>query len=250
MEENTRTGPPSVLARNAVVGSIIVLVAAGYVATGGFSVLLSEHPLVFIGLSASNRNLALASADLSTWSFYLVGFLRLMAPDPLFFLLGRWYGDAGVRWLEKRSPTYGQMVASLERGFHKARYPFVLVMPNNPVSLFAGASGMGWGAFLGTAAVGTVGRLYLIRTFSTVFEDLLGPIRDFIGDYRTPLLVVSVVAVVASITLEARAGRGQIEDLVHFDEEIDEAAAELAAEASGAAETSGRAERAGEPGPA
>lgn len=223
-----------------MVGAILVLVLAGYVATGGFSVLLSEHPLVFIGLSSTNRNLALASADLSTWSFYLVGFLRLMAPDPLFFLLGRWYGDAGVRWLEKRSPTYGQMVASLERWFHKARYPFVAVMPNNPVSLFAGASGMGWGAFLGTAAVGTVGRLYLIRAFSKMFEDLLGPIRDFIGDYRVPLLVLSVVTVIASIAMEARAGRGQIDDLVHFDEEIDEAADELAAEAGEGGSSQGR----------
>lgn len=234
LQTTTRSGPPSALARNTVIGAILVLVVAGYVATAGGPVLLSNHPLVFIGLSSINRNLALASHDLSSWSYYLVGFLRLMAPDPLFFLLGRWYGDAGVRWLERRSPTYGRLVAQLERWFHQARYPFVLVMPNNPVSLFAGASTMSWGAFLAADVVGTVGRLYLIRRFSEVFEDLLKPIREFISDYRIPLLVVSVVAVVVTIVMEARAGRGQIEDLVHFDEEIEEAVDELEADAAAA----------------
>jgi len=219
----THPGPPSAGVRNAVIGTLIALVVAGYVSAGLLSFLLSEHPLVFIGLSSTNRNLALASADLSAWTFYLVGFLRLLAPDPLFFLLGRWYGDGAVRWMERKSPSYGQLVRQLEQWFEKARYVMVVVAPNNPVCLFAGASTMTWSSFLVANVIGTIGRLILIRAFSSVFKDLLGPIRDFIGTYQKPLLVVSILAVGLTIWSERRAGRNQIGDLVNLEDEIAEA---------------------------
>ncbi len=216
-------GPPSPLARNVVIGLLIGLVVCGYVATGFFSVLLSQHPLVFIGLSSSNRNLALASGDLAAWSFYLVAFLRLLAPDPLFFLLGRWYGDAATQWMERKSPSYGQLMRQLEKWFTKARYPVVLIAPNNPVCLFAGASTMTWGSFLVTNMIGTAGRLVLIRTFSSVFEDLLGPVRGFISDYQRPLLAVTIAMVAFSIWSERRAGRDRFGDLIHLEEDLDAA---------------------------
>lgn len=203
-----------------MIGALIALVLCGYVATGFFSVLLSEHPLVFIGLSSTNRNLALASGDLAAWSFYLVAFLRLLAPDPLFFLLGRWYGDSATRWMERKSPSYGQLLRQLERWFTKARYPVVMFAPNNPVCLFAGASTMTWGSFLLANVVGTMGRLVLIRTFSSVFADLLGPIRSFISDYQKPLLALSIAVVAFTIWSERRAGRDKISDLVHLDDEL------------------------------
>ncbi len=217
----THPGPPSKIVRNLVIGALVVLVLFGYTAAGLFSYLLSEHPLVFIGLSSSNRNLALASADLSTWAFYSVAFLRLLAPDPLFFLLGRWYGDAATRWMERKSPSYGQLLRQLERWFARARYPVVMFAPNNPVCLFAGASTMTWGSFLVANVVGTVARLILIRTFSSVFEDLLGPIRGFISDYQKPLLVITVALVALSIWSERRAGRDKIGDLVNLSDDLD-----------------------------
>lgn len=206
--------------RNLVIGALVVLVVFGYTATGLFSYLLSEHPLVFIGLSSTNRNLALASADLSAWAFYLVAFLRLLAPDPLFFLLGRWYGNAATRWMERKSPSYGQLLRQLERWFTKARYPVVMFAPNNPVCLFAGASTMTWGSFLLANVVGTIARLVLIRTFSSVFKDLLGPIRGFISDYQKPLLVITIALVAVSIWSERRAGRDKIGDLVHLEDDL------------------------------
>lgn len=232
MSTETHTGPPSNLARNVVIGLLIALVACGYVATGFFSVLLSEHPLVFIGLSSTNRNLALASGDLAAWSFYSVAFLRLLAPDPLFFLLGRWYGDSATRWMERKSPSYGQLMRQLETWFTKARIPVVLIAPNNPVSLFAGASSMTWGAFLITNMIGTAGRLVLIRTFSSVFEDLLGPIRGFISDYQRPLLVITLGIVAFTIWSERRAGRNKISDLVHLDEDLSDPDASPSAQAT------------------
>jgi membrane protein DedA with SNARE-associated domain len=209
--------------RNLVIGALIAMVLAGNLANAFLSKLLTEHPLVFIGLSSSNRNLALASGDLAAWSFYLVAFLRLLAPDPLFFLLGRWYGDGAIRWMEQRSPTYGQLLRQLEQWFEKARYVVVAIFPNNPVCLLAGASSMTWPAFIVANVIGTAVRLVLIRAFADAFENPLGDIRGFIGDYRNPLLVVSIGLVALSIWSERRAGRDRIGDLVNLEEEIAEA---------------------------
>ena len=74
--------------------------------------------------------------------------------------------------------------------------------------------------FLAANVVGTVIRLVLIRAFSSAFEDLLGPIRHFIGAYRWPLLAVSVVLVAFTIWSDHRAGRSSIGDLASMDDDI------------------------------
>lgn len=226
LEAPRHPGPPNATVRNLVIGALVAMVVAGYVAAGFLSYLLTRHPLVFIALSSSNRNLALASGELAAWTFYLVAFLRLLAPDPLFFLLGRWYGDSAVRWMERKSPSYGQLLRQLERWFEKARYVVVVIAPNNPVSLFAGASSMSWAGFLVANVIGTAGRLVLIRLFSSAFENPLGDLRGFIGDYQKPLLVVSLALVALSIWSERKGGRDRIGDLVRIEDEMAEGDAE------------------------
>jgi len=213
-------GPPGHLARNAVIAILIAFVVASNVGNLFFSVLISDHPAVFIALNPSNRNLALASGDVAAPAFYLIGFLRLVGPDPLFFLLGRWYGDAAIRWMERKAPAYGELLRQLERWFDKARLPVVAIAPNNPVCLFAGAAGMSVGAFALANVVGTIGRLVLIRLFSNLFEGPLGSARGFIGQYRWPLLVVSFVVVGLTVWSDRRRGRDGIGDLAHLDEDI------------------------------
>lgn len=220
-----RTGPPTPLARNLVVGALIAFVVASNLGNLFLSVLVTERPLVFIALNAQNRNLALASGELDAWSFYLVGFVRLVGPDPLFFLLGRWYGDAGIRWMERRAPVYGDLLRQLETWFDKARLLVVAVAPNNPVSLFAGAAGMSFAAFMAANVVGTVGRLVLIRLFSSAFDGPLGSLREFIGEYRWPILAVSFVVVAFTIWSDRMGGREGVGDLAHLDSDIAEAEA-------------------------
>jgi membrane protein DedA with SNARE-associated domain len=218
--------------RNVVIGILVSMVAANQIGAALFPSLVNDHPLTLILLNASNRHLALASANLDPLAFYLGGFARLIAPDVFFFLLGRWYGDAAIVWMERKAPTYGELLRQLERWFHKARFPIVAIMPNNPVCLFAGAAGMSAAAFWAANVVGTVGRLVLIRTFSAAFEDLLGPVRDFIGEYRWPLTALSVLLVIVSMRADRRGGRDGIGDLVHLEEGMAEAEAELGSEAT------------------
>ncbi|MCU1368819.1 MAG: symbB [Ilumatobacteraceae bacterium] len=230
------SGPPSKLARNLTVGILVSLVIITYASGIVFASFVNDHPAWLIAMSSSNRNLALVSGALGPVPFYGIGFVRLLLPDIFFFWLGRWYGDAAIRWMERKAPTYGELLRYMERGFDKARFVVVAIAPNNPVSLFAGAAGMTYTAFFAANVVGTIGRLILIRAFSSVFEDMLGSFRNFIGDYRWPITAISVVLVGLAIWSDTRGGRDGVTDLVHLEAGMAEAEAELEDEAASGAD--------------
>ncbi|HYI60728.1 MAG TPA: hypothetical protein VEW93_02870 [Acidimicrobiales bacterium] len=225
----TRPGPPNRLARNVVVGATISFFVFALVGDTFLSVLFDKHPALFIALNSRNRNLALAKPYLDWWSFFGIATVRLLASDPLFFLLGRWYGDAGVRWIEKRSPTYGPLARGAERWFGKASYPLVVLAPNNYICLFAGAGGMAVPVFFALNLLGTVGRLVVLWFVTDSLAEPLDWLRDLISDYRLPVFVLSVALVVLSLVLDRKAGGTEVEGLLHIEDEIAEIEAEDAA---------------------
>jgi membrane protein DedA with SNARE-associated domain len=147
--------------------------------------------------------------------------------DPLFFLLGYWYGDAAVTWMERRTKTWGQLLRQIEQWFGKAAYPLIFIAPNNYICLFAGAAGMPLRAFFAVNIAGTITRLWLIRLVGETFESPLDDLVGWIGDNRIPLLIASVALVIASIILEARHGETEVEALARLDEELEQTAEEL-----------------------
>lgn len=216
------SGPPSLTARNVVIGFLIICVIAGWTGDLLVSVLIPDHPLVFIMLNARNRNLVLATTRLDAWSFYGVAFVRLLVSDPLFFILGRWYGDAGVRWMERRAPTFGSLIRTLEGWFDKAAYPLVAIAPNNFICLFAGSAGMSVPGFFAVNAIGTVARLFLLRTVGGVFADPLSSVQGFISDHRLVVFGVSALLLGFTIWSERRAGGSEVQQLLHLEDEIAE----------------------------
>ena len=202
---------------------LIFLVIISYVGDAMAPSLVDRHPALLIALNARTRNLALVTNELDPWTYYGIGFVRLVISDPLFFLLGYWYGDAAVEWMERRTRTWGQMLRQVERWFSKAAYPIVFVAPNNYICLFAGASGMSLRAFVILNVTGSMFRLWLVRVFGRAFEAPIDAVVDWIGDNRTILLVVTVGLVLLSIALEARSGETEVGSLARLDDELEEA---------------------------
>jgi membrane protein DedA with SNARE-associated domain len=227
-----RSGPPTTAARNATVGVLVAMVVLSNLGNILFASFVNDRPAALIAMNASNRNLALVQGNLDFVVFFAVGFARLLAPDWFFFLLGRWYGDASIRWMERKAPSYGELLRGLEQWFHKARFAVVAVAPNNPVCLFAGAANMSARLFWVANVLGTAVRLVLIWLFASVFEDLLGSVRGFIGDYRWPITALSLVLVAFTVWNDRRGGRDGIGDLVNLEEGMAEAEAEIEAEAT------------------
>ena len=77
--------------------------------------LINEHPLWQITMNPRNRWLLLAAPQVAAWPFFLVGFARLVAIDPLFYLLGLEHGDVARRWAERRLGDEAGLVRKLEQ---------------------------------------------------------------------------------------------------------------------------------------
>ncbi|HEY8526037.1 MAG TPA: hypothetical protein VIL48_13795 [Acidimicrobiales bacterium] len=238
--------PPSRRAVAAVAVPLVALLIGGYIGDAAAPSLVDTHPAWLIALNPRNRNFVLTTNSLDAWTYYGLGAFRLLLTDPAFFLLGYWYGDAAVRWMEKRTRTWGDLLRQLEQWFGKAAYPLIFVAPNNYICLFSGAAGMPLKAFFAVNIAGTFTRLYLIRRFGEAFESPIDDVVDWIGDHRVPLLIVTVALVVVSIALEAKRGETEVSSLAHLDEELDEELEDLEAGAQGGgrrAERDGPADR-------
>jgi len=106
-----------------VIGAIIVLVIGGMIGDALAPTLVDKHPLWLITLNARNRNLVLVVNQVDALPYYLVGGFRLLLSDPLFYILGYYYGDTATRWMERQAPTYGRMMRTAERWFSVAAFP-------------------------------------------------------------------------------------------------------------------------------
>lgn len=217
--QDTARTPPGKHTLKLLIIPVVALMVCTQVANAMWATLYEDHPLLLIALSSINRYLILVSDQLDAWSYYLVGTARLIVSDPLFFLLGYWYGDKALEWMEAKSPSYGPMLRTGQTWFGKAAWPLVLIAPNNWICLFAGAAGMRVMTFFALNLIGTVGRLYLIRVFGDAFSGPIDDVRDFIGEYQVWFLAASIVIVLISLRGELRRG-GDLEELVNLDETL------------------------------
>jgi membrane protein DedA with SNARE-associated domain len=201
-----------------VVAPIIALIVAAYIGDALTTTLADRHPLLLVLLNARSRILVLTTNQLDAVTYYVAAALRLLASDPLFYLLGRWYGDAMIVWVEKRSKTFGEQIRLYERAFAKAAYPLVFIMPNPYICLFAGASGMRVGSFFTLNIAGTVARLYLIRRLGEAFDEPIQAVLRFFARYRLPLFVISVALVAFIIWKDRREGKDEIGSMLELAE--------------------------------
>jgi membrane protein DedA with SNARE-associated domain len=228
---------PSRLKLSLVVVPLVGLVIASYVGDGLAPSLIANAKdggnggLWLISLNARNRNLILATNYLEWFEYYPVAFVRLLISDPLFYLLGWWYGDAAVRWMEKRTRTFGSMVRTAQGWFGKAAAPLVVLAPNNFICLFAGSAGMRPVTFLFLNVVGTIGRLFLVRWLGAELTAPIDWLVDFIREYRWPLTALSVAFVGFTVWQETRVGESELESLLNLEDELEAEEEQLEAEA-------------------
>jgi membrane protein DedA with SNARE-associated domain len=194
---------------------IVILVVMNNLGTALTTEWAERHPLALIALNSQNRTLILTTNQLDAWSYYLVGSVRLLVADPLFFLIGHWYGETAIIWLEHRTKTLGPLIRQSEGFFRTAAYPLIFVAPNNPLCLLAGATGMSVTGFFVTNIAGTVARLYLIRRLGQTFQEPLDDVLGFIRDHSTPLLIASIALAAIFLFTELRGGTGfeELEEL-------------------------------------
>ncbi len=183
--------------------------------------LINDHPLVVIFFQPINRWLILASTRVEAWEFFAVAFFRLVLTDPLYFMLGHWFGDGALDWIENKTGNSG-MVPTLKKWFGKAGGVIVFLAPNAYVCVLAGASGMKVRLFIALNVVGTIGRLILIKAFGDVFEPVLEPVLDFIKRYQWQLVALSfAIFAVQTATNRKKGKKGELQGIGSMEAELE-----------------------------
>lgn len=199
---------------------IVVLTALAYVGDALAPTLAVEHPVWLILLNTRKRYLALTATSIDPVTFFVVGVGRQMLSDPLYFLLGRRYGDASVRWLERKLGDGAASVTIYEDWFKKAAYPMVAIAPNAIISVLAGASKMKAGVFLVLNLGGTVVTLILLRVFGDVFSGPLDSVLDFLRRYQWPLTALSIALVVILMVTGKKSGATELGSISDMEREL------------------------------
>jgi membrane protein DedA with SNARE-associated domain len=204
-----------------IVAPLVVLTIIANIGDALAPSLVDRHPLLLIAMNARSRNLALTTNLLDPLPYYAVGFFRLLLSDPLFYLLGYFYGDAAVKWVERNTRTLGGQLRWVEKKFGRWGVPLVFAFPNNWICLFAGAARMRPAVFLAANISGTILRLWIIRVLGKTFEGPIDWILEFIAEYRLPLLALSIGAVAFTFFSERRSGKGELAGLTHLPDELE-----------------------------
>ncbi len=213
MVKLVRGQPPRKAIVRLAVGLVIISQVSALLGDLALAEFVDKHPAWLIALNPRNRNLVLATNQLDAVSYYLIGFGRLVASDPVYYLLGFWYGDKALAWVERRSRTYGPFVREGETFFRKASYPLIFAAPNNIVCALSAATGVKLRTFIILNLTGTVTRLVIIRRVGGVFESPLQSIVDFIAQYRVPVLIISALAVAWTVFGEFRGDNSELKTL-------------------------------------
>lgn len=200
---------------------IVVLTGLAYAGDIFAAGLVERHPLWLIALNTRKRYLALVVPHTDALSFFVVGTIRQVFSDPLFYLLGRWYGDAGVRWLERKMGESGSMVRFMERGFAKASWPMVAVFPNALICMLAGASAMPVWLFLVLNVGGTIAAMFVLRAFGDVFGAPLEAVTGFLDRYRWQLIAASAILFGLNALLNRKQGKPALESVQSIERELE-----------------------------
>ncbi len=203
--------------------SIIALVIANNVGNAVWASWINERPLFLLALNSSNKYLIGTTPNTEWIPVLVVSTLRLMAPDPLFYMVGYLFRDRAVHWARRVFPASGPLFDSLEADqgqFARILDALVFIMPNNPVCLIAGVVGMNVRRFAILAITGTIGRIILMRAIGTVFSEQIEDILDWVADYQRWLLIGSVVLVVGYVLWQVRSHKGLIGGVEDLEDEL------------------------------
>jgi hypothetical protein len=200
--ESTPVGRRRLALLTAPIALVTILGLVGSALTPYLSV---HHPLVLLVLEARDRNLLLAR-HVALVPYVLVGSVRRLCTDPLFFLLGRDYGENAVRWIERQGG--GRVVRVTAGAFRRAAYPMLVIFPGAVVCTLAGATGIPTAPFLVLIVARTVVAVFAIRWLAGFFGHQIDAVLRFFDRFTFPATVASVVAVALWVLWERRRRRG------------------------------------------
>lgn len=189
-----RRAPTPAVPAALLIAPIVALGVVSLVADGFGPVLALKHPLLQIMVDPKIRYLVITAHRVDLVPWFVAGSVRLAVTDPLWYLLGRWYGNDATRLIERHLDA-GRAIRLMERWFSRVSWLLVIVVPDGFVCLLAGATDMPPLLVGLLDLLGTVGRLLLVLV---VARALAGPLTEatrFIAGYQWWFAALSVTVV-------------------------------------------------------
>mmetsp|Transcript_12250 Transcript_12250/g.43208 ORF Transcript_12250/g.43208 Transcript_12250/m.43208 type:complete len:261 (-) Transcript_12250:133-915(-) len=178
---------------------IVILTAAGKAGDALGPAWVESRPLTLLALNANDLHLGLTVPGTAPLLWFVIGTLRRLAEDPVFFLIGWHYRDAGLRWLQKRFPGSAGRLEQASSAFRRFSGLAVVLEPGAVVCLLAGASRMQPWVFFTLNISGTVARLALIRVVAAALPRPLEVVLGLVRRFSLPLLLLASTAALLSI---------------------------------------------------
>ncbi|HEV2068835.1 MAG TPA: hypothetical protein VGR26_03480 [Acidimicrobiales bacterium] len=172
--------PLGLIATTAVVGNALA------------PTLVVNHPLLLLALNATTRHLVLTSTSVDFVPYLVTGLGRRLLEDPFLFLLGRWYGEDAIAWVDAKVGG-GRSLSFIQRHFHWVGWLLVALVPGGVVCVLAGASRMRTAVFLVLNVAGTVATILALRRFGDVFAGPLDAVLEALADNVVVLTGLSIV---------------------------------------------------------
>ncbi len=190
-----------------LIAGVVGLYILGFATTALTSKLLQQGDfLPLIALSPRYRNYIVGAPRIDLVPYLVVGVLRLLVSDPLYFLVGRYFGDGAIRWFERLmgGPNGGgKLVTTTERWFHSKDGKVAIVLSaffaGPLVCILAGSAKMNPKRFFALDAVGTVVIVLVLRLFAKPLKPLMDWLIKFNGRNWKVLTAIAVVFVIFTV---------------------------------------------------
>ena len=174
----------------ALLAVVIGLYILGLAASGAAPELLKNHPLALLALAPRYRWFILTAPRIDLVPYFAVGIPRLLASDPVYFMLGWYFGDRAIGFFED---SLGKPTIDKTRDlFLKASTVMALFFAGPIICVLAGAAGMNPRKFFSLNVIGTTILVIGLRVFSSQLDGVIQPILRFNDRYSRYILVGTI----------------------------------------------------------
>ena len=197
--------------------------ASAQVAKAMWPTLLTEAPWTLLAMSSNTTRMLLVQPLVPAHVFFGLAIARPLLLVPLYYFFGRCYGDAALRWAERKLGPNSKVIPVVERYFRRFSSVLIAWSPNGIVSVMAGATEMRARRFFAIAAAGTLIRVTLVYYLGDILSAPLRDIADFVGQYQWYLTPLTFSVVAIQLVRRRKRNRLPIETVEEFEHELEDA---------------------------
>jgi membrane protein DedA with SNARE-associated domain len=210
---------------------IAIAFTGAQVAKALWPTLLTEAPWTLLVMSSNTTRMLLVEPLVPAHVFFSLSIARVVLLAPLYYFFGRGYGEAALRWAERKLGPTSRVVPQSERFFRRFSHALVVWSPHLFVSVLAGATGMRARAFFPLAIAGTLAKVTALFFLGDALAAPLRDVADFVGKYQWYLTPITFAFVALQMARRRRRDAIPIETVDEFEHELEEELEEALEEA-------------------